>query len=117
MAYNANEPYDTEADLAILRQRCYASSASSVFHNNNNGTKPYPGHDDNRTYHGQTCCGCSSCRVRNIATPVNFYTTGNIDAFEWIKDYEEIARANKWGPQDRPDIISAYLKGTANSWY
>ncbi|KAG0284550.1 hypothetical protein BGZ96_011077 [Linnemannia gamsii] len=111
MAYHALESSDTEADAITLRQR---SSMSSVYVNASNFKANGNTDDDGMT------CASQSCYLhqeRQLATPTIF-RAASIDGFEWMQDFEEIARANNWSPKAKLDIVPIYLKTKSDkTWF
>ncbi|CAG8831827.1 54_t:CDS:1, partial [Gigaspora rosea] len=42
-----------------------------------------------------------------------FYGTDDKDPFEWLDDFEKVAKANNWTEERRVKIASGYLKEIA----
>lgn len=111
LLFHALESCNADGESVNLRQRSFTSS---VFNNASNFKVNEDTDDGGMTCASQPCC---VHQERQLATPKEFW--GNYsDGDEWIKCFEEIARANNWSPKAKLDIAPIYLAGKPDkTWY
>ncbi|RIB30630.1 hypothetical protein C2G38_2152082 [Gigaspora rosea] len=56
-------------------------------------------------------------KENNLVKVKYFYGTDDKDPFEWLDDFEKVAKANNWTEERRVKIASGYLKEIAAEWY
>ena len=54
---------------------------------------------------------------RNIATPISFKGNAEEDPVEWLKSFNDVAKANNWNNQTKLELVKTYLKGNALEWF
>lgn len=55
--------------------------------------------------------------TKSNVTPSKFYGDVGEDFENWIKTFERIGRANRWGPDRKVELLPAYLRGRAADFY